>query len=58
MTHKKPKKVTWSLKVNPGLKEWFENRASLRETDSQEDVRQILANFREKELNKDSEDKQ
>ena len=58
MSENKKRKVTWSIKVHAGLKEWFEERASVRHTDPQEDVRQILADFREDILNQVSKEDQ
>lgn len=41
-------KVTWSLKVNPELRGWFEKYAENRKTSPQEEARRALADFREK----------
>ena len=46
-------KVTWSIKVHPGLREWFEEYAELRKTSPQEEARRALADFREREETKD-----
>lgn len=42
------KKVVWSFKVHPELREWFDQYAEMRGQDSQEVVRGILAEFRDK----------
>ena len=41
------KKIVWSLKVHPELREWFEAYADMRGQESQEVVRNLLADFRD-----------
>ena len=41
-------KIVWSFKVHKDLKDWFRAYADIRGTDPQEEVRRILADFREK----------
>jgi hypothetical protein len=43
-----PKKVPLSVKVHPDLKDWFIKRAEGRKTSAAEEIRQVLADFREK----------
>lgn len=44
----KNKKVVWSLRVSPEVKEWFEGYAKERMTDPAEEARVALADFVER----------
>ena len=52
MSSKIPK-VTWSIKVPPKLREWFEGYAEERLSDPAEEARRALVEYRERaELSK------
>lgn len=41
------RKVAWTLKVHPILRDWYKSLASSRGTDPQEEARRVLADYRE-----------
>lgn len=47
---KQDRKTVWSLKVHPLLKEWYQDYASTRGTDPQEEARRALADFRDNHI--------
>lgn len=46
MRTKESAKTTWSIRVDPQLREWYEALAKSRMTDSAEEVRRVLAEYR------------
>lgn len=44
------KKKVWSIRVSPEIRTWFEDYSKNRGTDSQEEARQALANYRQEKM--------